>query len=220
MALPTVLATFYLVGGVAIVRVAYSALMRWGFKGPWIILELVLIGSSVFFTWDLATTRFYSFPPFSWQVSIAIGAAYFVGTNLVWALVLASLVWWRRRNRADNMDGFDKVDTTESSHNGDGVDRVTGIGFSTRDLLSGWRRWVWLASAVATAYITAGLNVALYNPPLPEVEISGVKDMEGALLTHTEGFWYVFDVAGKNKGELIALRDDQVKTVTLSSKDK
>jgi hypothetical protein len=75
------------------------------------------------------------------------------------------------------------------------------------------------AYVLTVAYVSAGAGIALDNPSLPAVDISGVKDVDGALLTHTEGFWYVFDVAGEHKGELIALRDDQVTAVTITSEN-
>jgi len=73
---------------------------------------------------------------------------------------------------------------------------------------------------VVPHYVVGALSVALTNPDRPTVEVDGAKNMQGAFLSHTDGFWFVFDVEGDNKGKLIALRDDQVNTVTFSSQDK
>jgi hypothetical protein len=59
------------------------------------------------------------------------------------------------------------------------------------------------------------------------VEITGqshVKDdlfhVKGDLLVHSEGFWYIFDTKGANKGQLRAVRDDKVENVTLFAQRK
>ena len=83
--------------------------------------------------------------------------------------------------------------------------------------------WVWLLVGIVPYYVFAAVDVMGSDPALPDVDITGVQDkhdMQGALLTHTDGFWYVFDDEGKNKGELTALRDDQVVTVKFSPEDK
>jgi hypothetical protein len=63
------------------------------------------------------------------------------------------------------------------------------------------------------SFLGGFVNTSLYSqPPMPTVEITGTSKVEGALLTHTEGFWYVFN----QDGELIAIPDDEVKTVRVS----
>jgi hypothetical protein len=87
-----------------------------------------------------------------------------------------------------------------------------------------------IATVFALGFLLSILAATLsVNPPLPTgtMKISPAGEstnesqrIEGRLLAHTEGYWYVFDVAGKNRGELIALRDDQVENVTLASEDE
>jgi hypothetical protein len=58
------------------------------------------------------------------------------------------------------------------------------------------------------------------EPALPTVEISGGAAPEGTLLTHADGFWYVFDCGGECKGghraTLVAVPDSEVKNVQVS----
>jgi hypothetical protein len=71
-----------------------------------------------------------------------------------------------------------------------------------------------LAIGVVWAFIAAFAFTIINKPPLPEVDVQGTPSVEGArLLAHTDGFWYVYNTAG----DLIAIRDDNVKTVTYKS---
>lgn len=63
--------------------------------------------------------------------------------------------------------------------------------------------------------IAAFLNSAVREPPLPTVKFSKSSIAEGALLTHSEGFWYVFD----SKGQLQAIPDDKAGSVLLVPED-
>jgi len=58
------------------------------------------------------------------------------------------------------------------------------------------------------------------EPSLPTVEISGRNTSKGTLLTHADGFWYVFDCESDCKGSrqvtLVAIPDPEVKTVQVS----
>jgi hypothetical protein len=57
--------------------------------------------------------------------------------------------------------------------------------------------------------------VFLAEPPLPPIEItasteiteSGKKTLDGLLLAHTDGFWYVFN---ENGGRLLTIPDESV----------
>jgi hypothetical protein len=71
-----------------------------------------------------------------------------------------------------------------------------------------------LAMGVVWAFIAAFAFTIINQPPLPEVDVQGTPSVEGGrLLAHTDGFWYVYNTAG----DLIAIRDDNVKTVTYKS---
>jgi hypothetical protein len=71
-----------------------------------------------------------------------------------------------------------------------------------------------LAIGVVWAFIAAFAFTIINQPPLPEVDVQGTPSVEGGrLLAHTDGFWYVYNTAG----DLIAIRDDNVKTVTYKS---
>jgi hypothetical protein len=84
-----------------------------------------------------------------------------------------------------------------------------------------WKAWRLYEVASALFVITL-LNILAQStftqkPPLPTAEITGSSETQGKLLTHTEGFWYVFS----REGELIAISDDEVKTVhVLRQKNK
>jgi hypothetical protein len=73
------------------------------------------------------------------------------------------------------------------------------------------RRWVPFAVFVVVLYAGSAMNVALSAPPLPPIEVSATTPTTGKLLTHTDGFRYVFD----QEGDLIAIPDDEVTTVRL-----
>jgi hypothetical protein len=72
----------------------------------------------------------------------------------------------------------------------------------------------------ALTFIAAFLLTIPSDPPLPRVDID-VKDKDkdavGTLLTHTEGFWYVFEQQGNEPGsKLTIIPDDEVKTAWVS----
>ena len=73
-----------------------------------------------------------------------------------------------------------------------------------------------LASVIGgltVAFIAAFVLSALRAPPLPNVQMTGKEELQGVLLTHTDGLWYVFD----QKGNLMAVPDDQAGVVQVSS---
>jgi hypothetical protein len=67
-------------------------------------------------------------------------------------------------------------------------------------------------------YGIAAVNVSINKPTLPTVDINGDKGPKGALLTHTDGFWYVFDRKGDNRDKLVAISDDEVKKAQIFHK--
>jgi hypothetical protein len=111
------------------------------------------------------------------------------------------------------MEGTNESDVGKASHKGDVVATVTNgeAAEASTDTTKRW--WLWPVLSVAFVYGIAVIRVFLEAPALPEVEISGGQDVEGVLLTYTDGFWYLFDLAGENKGNLVAIRDDQAETV-------
>jgi hypothetical protein len=66
---------------------------------------------------------------------------------------------------------------------------------------------------IACSFVLASLTATFTEPGLPTAEIDGSNDVNGALLAHTDGFWYVFKYEGENKGHLIAIPDDEVDKV-------
>jgi hypothetical protein len=65
------------------------------------------------------------------------------------------------------------------------------------------------------------ISTLFAKPPLSTVEISGQRLVKGELLTHTDGFWYVFEQREANQGanqevKLVAIPDDDVKEVQVS----
>jgi hypothetical protein len=231
LALPTAL----IVLNIAVVFVA--GLMtrytpeRWGLTGRVVAAELFVLGGCGIIALELKTgfLPFYYMPPiFSWRESISIGAAYFVFFSLVG--LTSVLVRRRRRNREARMEQTDEDNATADSHRNAGANEV-GRGdepesTSERDArrhllwpLVGPRWWLHLGILVGLVYIGAVLNVAIRDPALPAVETFGKTHTEGALLAHADGFWYIFDTAGKHKGELKIVSDDQVNTIKISSEN-
>jgi hypothetical protein len=71
-----------------------------------------------------------------------------------------------------------------------------------------------LIIVVVWAFIAAFAFTLINQPPLPRVEVHGSTTVEsGRLLAHADGFWYVYNAAD----DLIAIRDDNVKTVKYKS---
>jgi hypothetical protein len=80
------------------------------------------------------------------------------------------------------------------------------------------------------AFIAAFMLTVTSRPPLPLVEITAKTQeaansqkaddallADGTLLTHTDGFWYVFeDRKDKPGSRLVAIPDDQVKKVRVA----
>jgi hypothetical protein len=62
---------------------------------------------------------------------------------------------------------------------------------------------------VVWAFIAAFTFAFINQAPLPKVVVNGSPSVEGRLLAHADGFWYVYNDAG----DLIAIRDDKVTTV-------
>lgn len=75
--------------------------------------------------------------------------------------------------------------------------------------------WVPWTVFITVLYAGSAVNIVSRAPPLPPVEIRTTTETQGNLLAHTEGFWYVFN----SEGDLIAIPDDEVKSVRISSND-
>jgi hypothetical protein len=71
-----------------------------------------------------------------------------------------------------------------------------------------------LTIGVVLAFVAAFAFTFINQPPLPEVDVQGTPSVEGGrLLAHADGFWYIYNAAD----DLIAIRDDNVKTVKYKS---
>jgi excisionase family DNA binding protein len=81
------------------------------------------------------------------------------------------------------------------------------------------KHW-WRALAIFTlflagcAFIYASGKAALSAPALPTVSISAERDIEGDLLAHKDGFWYVFN----EEHVLVAISDKKVDSVRVPSR--
>jgi hypothetical protein len=75
----------------------------------------------------------------------------------------------------------------------------------------------WKALAVAYAFgILAGIALtATSSPSLPLVAFEAAEEKEGRLLSHKEGYWYVFDA----QGTLRAVSDDDAGDVRFLRND-
>ena len=66
-------------------------------------------------------------------------------------------------------------------------------------------------------YVSSVMIVMSQPPPLPPVSITGASDTSGTLLTHTDGFWYVFHrEENEERWHLVAIPDDEVDIVRVS----
>jgi len=150
------------------------------------------------------TTLWGWLPPNSVRAFIALGLI-FSGLLYAWVAVLASIPR-SEGHRTPTASSFgERLQTT---------------------------RQFWLAhrphsiAAVTLFFVAFFVFVLLISlldtkPPLSTVEVSGQRPVKGALLTHSDGFWYVFerqedkqkDKQGKGKPEakLVAINDDKVK---------
>ena len=86
------------------------------------------------------------------------------------------------------------------------------------------RRWPKVVSRRAALWISVlfGLVVMVVvastigaiksEPPLPAVGVAGSTSIDGDLLAHVDGFWYVFD----EQGTLVAIPDEEVTEVRIT----
>jgi hypothetical protein len=75
-------------------------------------------------------------------------------------------------------------------------------------------------------FLVLSINLLDTTPPLSSVEISGQRPLKGELLTHVDGFWYVFErredtqedkqEKDKQEAKLVAIPDDKVEDVQVS----
>jgi len=190
---------------------------RWGNKARPIATWLLVAGFAVYAAWIFASVFR---EVFSWNLLMSVAAGVVTAIILPFSIaLLASAVlkrWRKRTSAASTQEGLHKGHVDSAAMKGEAPESANDNleRFSLRWL---WPGWSLILIVSAGFYVLITFSVVMSDPALPSVEASGAKDMKGALLTHTDGFWYIFDVEGENKGELVALRDDQVETVTLSS---
>jgi hypothetical protein len=188
---------------------------RWGYLKSRFWVRLAIVEIYALLTAVFATAWLWIM--FDWGFQTLI-VALAIGLVIINGVAFSISFWKRSRKRQDKGA---REDAVEDPHRSDAAQPTEGdSNKGTEDEKSGWQWWKWLQVGVVPYYVVGALSVALTNPDLPTVEVDGAKNMQGAFLSHTDGFWFVFDVEGDNKGKLIALRDDQVNTVTFSSQDK
>jgi len=81
------------------------------------------------------------------------------------------------------------------------------------------RRSIAAVGMIFIAYFLLVLAVSLTDakPPLSRAELSGHRHVKGELLTHTDGFWYVYEQReDKQKAQLVAIPDREVDEVQVS----
>jgi excisionase family DNA binding protein len=74
-------------------------------------------------------------------------------------------------------------------------------------------------SLVFLAYFVWVIYVSLIavKSPLSKVELSGQRHVKGKLLTHADGYWYIFEQRGiMQEAKLVAIPDNDVKEVRVS----
>jgi len=130
-----------------------------------------------------------------WNLQTLIAALVGMAVILNLIFFVLPMIWYRRKSRRqrDSQRSNDTQDATQRRND-------------TQDAKN-W--WVWLLVAFLLNYVIAAVSVFLAEPPLPAVDIRGEEAAEGALLAHTDGFWYVFD----QEHELIAIPDDDIESV-------
>jgi hypothetical protein len=93
--------------------------------------------------------------------------------------------------------------------------RWLGLEFRKGDALprtiSKKRLLIVVATLVFLSFVASFSYLVLVTPELPQVEMetTETKTLQGALVTHTDRYWYFFN----GKGELVAIPDAEVRTV-------
>jgi hypothetical protein len=100
------------------------------------------------------------------------------------------------------------------------ITRLFGLEYRKDEALPKIRsdRTLAIALAVLMSYVIVlgFIRVVFFTEPtLPYVEMSAQSHIDGNLLTHVDGFWYIFEDRGEHKGDLIAVPDDAVNTVLI-----
>jgi heme/copper-type cytochrome/quinol oxidase subunit 4 len=104
--------------------------------------------------------------------------------------------------------------------------RLLGLEYQSESPLPKIRsdRTLAIALALVLCYVfaTGILRITLLTEPtLPYADISAQKShVDGNLLTHVDGFWYIFEDEGNHKGDLIAIPDAAVKKVQVHPRGK
>jgi hypothetical protein len=69
------------------------------------------------------------------------------------------------------------------------------------------------ALLLGSTFLAAFMLTFVSPPPLPVANVGGSTSVQGHLLTHVDGYWYVFN----RKGNLVATQDDKVTDVEICS---
>jgi hypothetical protein len=122
-------------------------------------------------------------------------------------LTVASILFLLRRSLfRQGGDSYHQNDATEKSRERDsrGAERA-----ENRELIA------FFSFLFGAFYLfIVAVSATLHPPPLPTASINGESHIEGKLLAHNDGFWYVFHRDEKKKPwRLVAVPDSKVKTV-------
>jgi hypothetical protein len=209
--------TLVTVGAFSIVLISnwfWDYVARWSY---WFVLLLVegfmLLSIGLYirdaaaqYDWSLRTQA-----TFLVGIAVALNAAFilFVRFSNRFRLRAARRRQEERAQDSRDEDGEDGVGRGPES---DGTTSTEGSSPESS------RAWIWLLVLIIFQYGIAAVNVSINKPTLPTVDINGDKGPKGALLTHTDGFWYVFDRKGDNRDKLVAISDDEVKKAQIFHK--
>jgi hypothetical protein len=152
-----------------------------------------------YFDWGLLT-----------QVALLVGIIVVSNAYLVFLRLKA-----RQKHQSDVRDAQEEHGTGHSPESGatepsNYEDLTNDEEPANDDNVDSRRWWLWPLAAIAFQYTLAAVTIGINEPTLPTVHITGEKTTKGALLAHTDGFWYVFDLKGDNEGRLNAIPDEDV----------
>lgn len=155
--------------------------------------------------YDLAASS----PPWTTWLFAAIMVAIFVLTILT-VVLIRSL----RPGRDQEEQAWKSI--TEASTFGE------SLRMFYQDLQAHSRYYIALVAWLFVGYfgIVLGITVLDTKPPLSKVEISGQRPAQGQLLSHADGFWYIFeqqkDKQGDKQVKLVAIPDAKVEDVEVA----
>jgi hypothetical protein len=204
---------------------------RWWGLGNVLIIVFPFVAAD---TWLNATRLCWT-----WQELIGFGSRQAVGLKVLWGSLFVYAFYrvymWHKSNdntedspeRAERAHSKDSTGDSEDSKGPDNAEDSKGPD-DAEDSNKGQSEeqiphrvmlvLILFASIMAWAYYSFTES----NPALPRVKVQAtdVKDVDGNLLTHRDGFWYVFEDASNNQRKLKAVPDDQVETVSVIPKER